>query len=234
MNQKIVTTSWDDGHILDLKLAELLNRYDIAGTFYIAPENHEISGERRLSRGQIKKLSTQHEIGAHTMTHPKLSEMKDDDAESEIILSKSTLEDITGREITSFCYPNGNYKAKHETMVRDAGFSLARTVIRFSLDAGNDPFAMLTTVHAYRHWSDIMPILQHTGPAKMIPAYFNWDDLAISLFDRMMIEGGVFHLWGHSWEIEQHNDWHRLERVLRYIARRSGVNYLPNNAIHGK
>jgi hypothetical protein len=32
-----VTTSWDDGHKLDMKLAVLLKKYGIKGTFYICP-----------------------------------------------------------------------------------------------------------------------------------------------------------------------------------------------------
>ena len=31
----IVTTSWDDGQKVDLKLAKLLIKYDVKGTFYI-------------------------------------------------------------------------------------------------------------------------------------------------------------------------------------------------------
>jgi SAM-dependent methyltransferase len=32
-----------------------------------------------------------------------------------------------------------------------------------------------------------------------------------------MRNGGVFHLYGHSWEIEKTNSWKRLERVLQYL-----------------
>ena len=51
------------------------------------------------------------------------------------------------------------------------------------------------------------------------------------LFDRVLNMGGVFHLWGHSWEISQHNQWAALERVLAYVAHRPGVRYLTNGAI---
>src|SRR4051794_21779274 len=30
-----ITTSWDDGHPLDIRIAELLAKYDLPGTFYI-------------------------------------------------------------------------------------------------------------------------------------------------------------------------------------------------------
>ena len=30
-----ITTSWDDGHPLDLRVAELLAKYGLQGTFYV-------------------------------------------------------------------------------------------------------------------------------------------------------------------------------------------------------
>ena len=41
VDEAIVTTSWDDGHPLDLKLAELLGRYHIPTTFCIPIDNVE-------------------------------------------------------------------------------------------------------------------------------------------------------------------------------------------------
>ncbi len=41
--KKIVTTSWDDGHKLDLKLAHLLQKYNMPATFYVSPECREFS-----------------------------------------------------------------------------------------------------------------------------------------------------------------------------------------------
>ncbi len=37
-----ITTSWDDGHPLDFRVAELLSKYGLRGTFYIPmiAENH--------------------------------------------------------------------------------------------------------------------------------------------------------------------------------------------------
>jgi putative transposase len=41
MDKAVVTTSWDDGHPLDLKLAELLKKYDIPATLYMPMDNPE-------------------------------------------------------------------------------------------------------------------------------------------------------------------------------------------------
>jgi hypothetical protein len=56
----------------------------------------------------------------------------------------------------------------------------------------------------------------------------NWDDLAIDMFELIRARGGVFHLWGHSWEIDEQGDWDRLERVLRHVSGRQDVRYVTN------
>ena len=34
-----ITTSWDDGHPLDFRIAELLSEYRLRGTFYVPMES---------------------------------------------------------------------------------------------------------------------------------------------------------------------------------------------------
>ena len=41
MNEAILTTSWDDGHPLDLKLADLLARYPIPAALYVPLGNSQ-------------------------------------------------------------------------------------------------------------------------------------------------------------------------------------------------
>jgi len=69
------------------------------------------------------------ELGAHTVTHPILSRISDDDASFEIQKSKHDLESISGGKVFAFAYPNGrpgkDYLYKHVDMVRSAGFSCA-------------------------------------------------------------------------------------------------------------
>ena len=210
-----VTTSWDDGHVKDLVLAELLDKYDIAGTFYISPENREIQTKDRLSSQVVREMARHFEIGAHTMTHPHLTKVPLTQAQHEIVDSKKYLEEVTGTPISSFCYPAGYYSDALKQVVKNAGFTVARTVgqgSRYVLD----PLAMRTTVHARTHrWHFFMP----------------WDELAILMFERVYKTGGIFHLWGHSWEIDAHEEWHRLERVLKHISGRKDVGYHSNRQL---
>ena len=59
----------------------------------------------------------------------------------------------------------------------------------------------------------------------------DWVALGKRLFDRVLREGGVWHLFGHSWEIEQRGLWDGLAELTRYVARRPGVTYLTNGGL---
>ena len=230
MKSVIVTTSWDDGHVLDERLAALLSTYEISGTFYIAPHNREFGKQSLLSGERVRALSRRFEIGAHTMTHPRLPRVRDEEARKEIIDSKNYLETLLDKPVVSFCYPGGAHTEALKQMVHEAGFRMARTVERGRMDRGVDNFAVPTTIHAYQHWSDI-PQHFRSFDSSTMKRIFNWDVAAREVFDRCLTEGGVFHLWGHSWEIDENQDWGRLEMLLAHIARRENVTYLTNGEL---
>lgn len=228
-NKVIVTTSWDDGHVLDIKMAKFLKKYNLKGTFYIAPKDREFDSSKLLTSEQIIELSKDFEIGAHTMTHPRLNKITPEEAEKEIKESKAYLEKLINKTVDSFCYPGGNYRQIHIKQVERAGFRLARTIKVYKFNLGINRFKMPTGFHAYQHFHPwyFAPYANY-NPFKMTHYYFNWDILAIDVFKTVMQIGGIFHLWGHSWEVDKNNDWQRLERVLEYISNRQNVDYLQN------
>jgi len=228
-----VTTSWDDGHVLDLKVAELLERHGLAGTFYVAPRSLELLARERLEAGAVRSLAGGFEIGGHTLTHRRLPGLTRADAADEISRGKDELEQMLGSRVQSFAYPGGEYGGRDVTLVGDAGFTLARTVQRHVTELPGDPLRLGTTIHAYRHWSDIRAIAGSCDfrPATAVSRFWHWDQLARALFDDVLERGGVFHLWGHSWEIERHRDWERLEHVMAYLGGRTDVTYLTNGEL---
>ncbi len=127
MKRVIVTTSWDDGHKIDFKLAELMKKYNITGTFYISPKDREIPEKDRLTDQEIIKLSEGFEIGAHTFTHPRLSNVSDEEAKKEIVGSKDYLEKILKKEVKSFCYPGGVHKKSIKKWLKMQVFLLLET-----------------------------------------------------------------------------------------------------------
>jgi peptidoglycan-N-acetylglucosamine deacetylase len=228
MKPSVVTTSWDDGHRSDLRLAQMLKEHGLMGTFYISPENHEFGREDLLTPRQVRDLSSDFEIGAHTLTHPRLPVISEDQARKEIVGSKVMLEQVTGRAVRSFCYPYGSYTDVHVQLVKDAGYGYARTVARYEFALAN-PYEAGTSVQAYNHRFDPWRIAYFARfhPVRAL-RYFKWDALARDMFDSVVQNGGIYHLWGHSWEIDAHEDWPLLERVFRHIGAHPEVSYAAN------
>jgi len=234
MNRSLlVTTSWDDGHRLDLELADMLDRHGLAGTFYIAPRSVELAPDDRMTADQIRSLASRFEIGGHTLTHRPLPSLTLSEARQEICAGRDELESIVGRPLRSFAYPRGEYDDRHVQLVGEAGFRVGRTVRRWVVAPPLDLLQLDTTVHAYRHLKDLprLAVRPRLAWGARLACFWNWDVLAIDVFDRALESGGVFHFWGHSWEIAAHGDWQRLDKVLRHVGGRSDVSYVANGAL---
>lgn len=220
-----VTTSWDDGHPLDLRIAGLLEKYGFPGTFYVP---------RSAPRGvmtpqQIRELSRRFEIGAHTLDHVYLDRVSNAVAFEQLSGSRRWIEDLTGQSCRVFCFPGGKYRASQLPLVSAAGFFGARTVELLSIrspELKNDLFLMPTTVQAFPHRPSTYArnvLLRGRSifsfRARDLLHARDWVALAECLLPRAMQAGGVFHLWGHSWEIDQLGQWENLERLLSTLSR---------------
>jgi peptidoglycan/xylan/chitin deacetylase (PgdA/CDA1 family) len=85
-------------------------------------ESHRIMSAEEVCRLADGKLV---EIGAHTVTHPRLSSQPLERQRAELQNGKSWLEELLGRTIASFSYPFGgsrHYAAETVSAVREAGY----------------------------------------------------------------------------------------------------------------
>ena len=225
-NPAVFTTSWDDGHPLDLRVADLLSRHGFQGTFYVPISNRE--GLPVMRPGEIRRLDETFEIGSHTIDHCYLRTVGAGEARRQIAGGKDQLEQILGHGVGGFCYPGGHYAGQHRQMVMDTGFGYARTGASFHRIVPADPFAVPTTVQFYPHSRD--------GLARNFLSHGDWRRRASlcrvalwrrdlmsrlqALLDQVCSRGGVFHLWGHAWELEAFDGWRQLERFLAHAAER--------------
>lgn len=225
-------TSWDDGYALDLRVADLLDRYGLTGTFYVSPAVQH--GTQMLSREEIRHLSARHTIGAHSMTHPKLTEIAPDAAKIEIEESKRWVEDIIAKPCTTFCYPYGAVNAEIAAMVKTAGFTDARTTsdLQFSSkDPYQKPISLqISPFPLRRRFHPAWKMLDPLGPLRCrfrrlrsigIPlgAMTSWLGLAKALLTYAQeTDQPFFHLYGHSREMEKYGMWGELEEVLKFAG----------------
>jgi peptidoglycan/xylan/chitin deacetylase (PgdA/CDA1 family) len=237
MKHVIVTTSWDDGHILDLRLADLLKKYGIKGTFYISPEDREIETNKRLNPSQIKKLARDFEIGSHTMTHPVLTKLTDAEIKDELRSCKQYLQELTGQPIKSFCYPRGMYDASIVKLVKAAGHTYARTTKNYEIGTPKNWLEAGPSIEVHRMalprlHEEVKDVYEYSSrDLTRTMRNLGWKQRAMDMFDHVVRQGGIFHLWGHSWVIENEGKWQQLEEVLRYISARKGISYVTNGEL---
>jgi peptidoglycan/xylan/chitin deacetylase (PgdA/CDA1 family) len=234
----IITTSWDDGHPLDVKLCSILKKNGIKGTIYVPIKNSE---NVVMKKDEIKNISNNFEIGGHTYNHTILTNETTEIMISELTESKEALQKITNNEITSFCYPRGKYNNKVIEKVKQAGYKNGRTTELFRTAISN-PYEIHTTIQAVNRIlpSKIKQIFNtndHQIRNNMLFSGMilsNWDKIAIKTFDHVMENGGIWHLWGHSWEIDRNNDWDKLKNVLNYVqtnGKKYGAEFLTNGEL---
>lgn len=97
------------------------------------------------------------EIGGHTITHPILMKVSDEDAQFEIVENKRILEEIIGKPLCLFAYPNGkinvDFDQRHVQMVKAAGYKAAFTTAVGAASQTSDFFQIPRS----RPW-DITPL----------------------------------------------------------------------------
>jgi len=82
------------------------------------------------------------EIASHSLTHPILTLLDDERLSRELTESRSRLEAVLGREIRSFCYPNGNYNERVQREVERAGYTSAVATVHGLNDLQSNPMAL--------------------------------------------------------------------------------------------
>jgi peptidoglycan-N-acetylglucosamine deacetylase len=220
-----LTISVDDGHPTDLRAAELLAKYGFEATFYVPARNPE---RPVMEPQEIREIAARFEMGSHTFNHRPLKRASRDEARAEIGDGKKWLEDVTGKQAVSFCYPQGKFNGTTVELVEQAGFLGARTCM-FNLSGyPKSPFLWGVSTHAYNHSAATQ--VRHALLEKNLRGVANfalvhrlardWAEHflhAVTFVERC---GGVAHLYFHSWEIDEQSQWGKLESLLKFIAPR--------------
>lgn len=231
----LLTFSFDDGYEADLRVARLLNKYKLKGTFYPLVENiinyknldYRLYYLRLCSPEMLKEISKNHEIGSHTLKHKRLDMLSNEEIRQTLMYSKKFLENIlqcnieTARdtkkiniqidprkpkiEVKMLCYPRGVYTEDVKKIARECGYTGARSTV----EPRSTEVLLDTPIDPFS-LTPTCHFYSHNdeeGEAGRILSYFKQNPK-------------VFHLYGHSYMYDD-KDFEILEEILANIS--------PNN-----
>ena len=218
---KILIFSYDDAVTQDARLIEIMNKYGIKGTFNLNSERlgrqdeHVCFGVKvshcKFNPEDIKTVYSGHEVAAHTLTHPRLPDISDDEAViRQVEQDRKKLSELVGYEVTSFAYPCGgvNNDERVAALIKNhTGIKNARTITStYSLKMPNDLYRLDPTVHF---------------PGNIEETF----RLAKEFIDADASEPMLFFIWGHSYELDALGAWDKFEELCKLLGGRDDILY---------
>ena len=223
---KAITFSYDDGVTQDKRLIEILDKYDLKATFNI---NSELLGkEGSLIRDDkhvnhiknnpkdIKKIYRNHEVAAHTLTHPGLPNLSDEEIIRQVEQDRINLEQLTEKSVVGMAYPGGgtNYNEHVAEVIRNnTGIKYARTIVSsYNFDIQNDLYVFKPTVYNFAEWDKMV---------RLADKFLNLETDTPKLL----------YIWGHAYEFDIHNTWDKFDEFCSLICHKDDIFYGTNREV---
>lgn len=220
---KVLTLSYDDGVVQDIRLMGIMDQYGLKGTFNIntalyLPEDAEREsyyGRMKLSEAKALYVNSGHEVAVHALTHPFLEKLKSDEVLIEILEDRKNIEKEYGTLARGMAYPFGTYSDEVADLLVKCGICYSRTTK--STENFNLP----------QNWLTLHPTCHHNNPRLM--------ELAKEFAEnnsKYCADCSMFYLWGHSYEFDNNDNWHIIEEFAAYIGGRDDIWYATNIEIY--
>lgn len=148
-NAKKVAITFDDGYADNFAAVEELAKRGMTATLFVVtgaiggPATWQTSDVARpmLSALQLRHIQTRgFEIGSHTVSHSRLTELNQSDIKCELRGSRQQLEELIEFPVLSFAFPFGAYNDDLVATVREAGYSAACNTDSGWAMRDDDPF----------------------------------------------------------------------------------------------
>ncbi len=227
--KKAITFSFDDGVTQDVRLIEILNKYDLKATFNLNSAlfgvknehfycNEKVITHNKVSVADVRKIYSGHEIAVHTLSHPNLTDLDDASVIYQVEADRKMLSDLAGYEVVGMAYPCGgvnNNDRVAELIKNNTGVKYARTI---------------TSTHDFSKQKNLFrfnPSVYYIEKdfEKIVDEFLNAE---VSNSD----EGKLLYIWGHSYEMDGgFISWENFERICRKLSRKNDVFYGTNKEV---
>ncbi|MBR5460733.1 MAG: polysaccharide deacetylase family protein [Clostridia bacterium] len=225
--KKAVTFSFDDGVTQDIRLIEILNRYGLKGTFNI---NSELLGKQgqlirngkevrhdKISPCDLRSIYEGHEVAVHTLTHPNLTTLNEEEIVRQVEEDRKQLSRLCGYEVVGMAYPCGgvnNDERVADIIQKNTGVKYARTI---------------TSTYSFDEQEKLL---------RFNPTVYYVEEKLEAIIEAFLAleseEPQLLYIWGHSYEMDaEYITWEKFESLCARLANRSEIFYGTNREVFG-
>lgn len=161
--EKSILITFDDGYMDNYYNAyPILKELNMKATIFCITS--ELDGSYYLSEEALKEMSQNNiDIESHTVNHLHLNKLTYDEQLKEMSDSKTKLENITGKKVTSIAFPFGDYNEDSVKAAKNAGYSIAFTTNKGFADRDDNPLELNRIyVNSYYDMNTFISILKQT------------------------------------------------------------------------
>ncbi len=221
---KAVTFSFDDGVTQDIYLIEMLNKYGLKATFNLNSGTLGKGGtldrlNKRISfykimPDDVKYIYEGHEVSTHSLTHPNLTRLAEEDVVKQVEQDRLKLSELAGYEVVGHAYPIGYNDDRTAGIIKEkTGIKYARTV------TPTDSF-------------DRQENLYRFNPNVHFMDYAKTAELAKKFLETETEKPQILYVWGHSFELDYDNkNREKFEEFLKMISGHPDIFYGTNKEV---
>lgn len=220
---KALTFSYDDAVTQDQRLIALLDKYGMKGTFnlnsgFLGTANSLVREDVTVAHVkprpcEIEKIYRGHEVAVHTLTHPMLPSLPDEEVIRQVEEDRIALSKLVGYEVVGMAYPGGGVNFDHrvsELIRKHTGVRYARTTVSaHDFLPQENLYEFKPSVYHHREWDKMF-------------------EMGEEFLKLKTDEPRVYYVWGHAYEFDIENTWDRFEEFLKMMAGRDDIAYVTN------
>ena len=220
---KVLTLSYDDGVVQDIRFMEILNRHGLKATFNVntgmfIPEDtvrERFHGRMKLSEAKQLYIGSGHEVAVHGLTHPFMEKLSQPELLTEVLEDRKNIEQHFGTMARGMAYPYGTYSQEVVDALKKCGICYARTA------------KTTENVRFPQNW------LEWDFTCRHIDRNF------MALAKRFVEEGihyeadaWLFSVYGHTYEFDLDKNWELIEEFAQLVGGREDIWYATSIEIY--